>query len=104
MNLRNILETKFTELGLKIPFERGIITNTEPPYIVYISEAPESVEAENINYYQNESYRLEYYWTKKSSQIENAIETAFDESGIFWDKSGDIYIQSEKLWVTYYYI
>ena len=98
MNLRTVLES----VGL--PLERGIAPRDNPPYLVYIETSPGIFAADGLAYHMEKSYRLEYYWTKKNSTIEEDIEGALYLADVFFTKSEDIYIPEEEVWVTFYYL
>ena len=75
-----------------------------PPYIVYIGNGQETFEADNTHYWKQNTYQVEYYFTTKNEQNEEAIESALLENGFLYDKSEDAYIEDEGVFVIYYYI
>ena len=75
-----------------------------PPYLVYIGNGQDTLEADNTHYWRNNRYQVEYYFTTKNEQNEGAIESALLENGFLYDKSEDIYIEDEDVFVIYYYI
>ena len=75
-----------------------------PPYIVYIGNGQETFQADNTHYYKQNSYQVEYYFTTKNESNEEAIETALVDNGFLYEKSEDIYIEEEEVFVIYYYI
>lgn len=75
-----------------------------PPYIVYIGNGQETFQADNTHYYKQNSYQVEYYFTTKNESNEEAIETALLDNGFLYEKSEDIYIEEEEVFVIYYYI
>ncbi len=75
-----------------------------PPYIVYIGNGQEVFEADNTHYWKQNSYQVEYYFTTKDESNEEAIESALLENGFLYEKSEDIYIEDEEVFVIYYYI
>lgn len=75
-----------------------------PPYIVYIGNGQEVFEADNTHYWKQNTYQVEYYFTTKNEQNEEAIESALLENGFLYEKSEDIYIEDEGVFVIYYYI
>lgn len=88
--------------GLKT-FRNQTDAPTEPPYLVYIDDAPTNTGADNRVIYSQKHTTIEYYWKKKSSATEAKIESTLNES-YYWTKSEDIYIETENMWVTYYYV
>ena len=75
-----------------------------PPYIVYIGNGQETFQADNTHYWKQNTYQVEYYFTTKNEQNEEAIETALLDNGFLYEKSEDIYIEEEEVFVIYYYI
>lgn len=79
-------------------------TAQEPPYIVYIGNGQETMQADNTHYWRENQYQVEYYYTEKNEANEAAIEDALLGSGYLYDKSEDIYIEDQGVFVIYYYI
>ena len=75
-----------------------------PPYIVYIGNGQETFQADNTHYWKQNSYQVEYYFTTKNESNEEAIETALVDNGFLYEKSEDVYIEDEGVFVIYYYI
>ncbi len=75
-----------------------------PPYIVYIGNGQETFQADNTHYWKQNTYQVEYYFTTKNEQHEASIENALLEAGYLYEKSEDIYIEDEDVFVIYYYI
>ena len=79
-------------------------TSQTPPYIVYIGNGQDVFEADNTHFHKRNRYQVEYYFTTKNETNEEAIEAALLDNGFLYDKSEDIYIESEGVFVIYYYI
>ncbi len=79
-------------------------TKQDPPYIVYIGNGQEVFEADNTHYWKQNSYQVEYYFTTKNEQNEASIEEALLEAGYLYEKSEDIYLEDEGVFMIYYYI
>lgn len=102
MNLRDLREL-LSVVG--IPVIRNEFTEPQaPPFLVYISDAPENTAADNIVWHSAPSFRLELYTTKKEGTLERLIEKILTDHEIYWEKDGDIKVDSESLWMTVYYI
>lgn len=98
-DLRALLEP------LGVPLVRNQFTTPpSPPYIVYLSDDPENLGADNIVWHSMPGWRIELYATKKEGALESQIETLLAENEIYWEKDGDIKIDSESLWLTVYNI
>ena len=76
----------------------------EPPYIVYIGNGQNTMKADDTVYWRNNTYQVEYYFTKKNETNETAIENALLNAGYIYDKSEDVYIEDQGVFVIYYTI
>ena len=102
MNLRD-LRTLLSVIGIPV-IRNEFKTPQTPPFIVYISDRPENTAADDRVLFSAPAFRVELYTTKKEGTIERQIEKLFDDHEIYWEKDGDIKIDSESLWMTVYYI
>ena len=75
-----------------------------PPFIVYTGNGQTTFGADNTWAYRNNQYQVEYYFTEKNEANEKAIEDTLLQDGFNYDKSEDSYIESEGLFVIYYYV
>ena len=75
-----------------------------PPYIVYIGNGQDTFQADNTHYYRRNTDQVEYYFTTKNESNEASIESALLGAGYLYDKSEDVYIEDEGVFVIYYYI
>ena len=71
---------------------------------MYIGNGQETFQADNTHYWRQNSYQVEYYFTTKNESNETAIETALLGNGYLYEKSEDVYIEDEDVFVIYYYI
>lgn len=79
-------------------------TKQEPPFIVYLGNGQTTFAADNTWYYRQNVYQIEYYFTKKSSDNEDAIEQALLDAGYQYEKSEDVYLEDQDMFLIYYYI
>lgn len=79
-------------------------TPQNPPYIVYIGNGQDVFEADNTHYWKQNTYQVEYYFTTKNESNEASIENALLTAGYLYDKSEDVYIEDQDVFVIYYYI
>ena len=79
-------------------------TKQSPPYIVYIGSGQDVFEADNTHYYKENTYQVEYYFTTKDESNEASIEDALLEAGYLYEKSEDVYIEDQGVFVIYYYV
>lgn len=75
-----------------------------PPYIVYIGNGQDVLNADNTHYWRRNTYQVEYYFTTKNEANEAAIEDALLAGGFIYDKSEDIYLEDQGVFMIYYYI
>lgn len=76
----------------------------EPPYLVYIGDGQDTFNADNTHYYTRARYQVEYYFTQKNEDLEADIEEALLGAGYLYEKSEDVYIEEENVFVIYYNI
>ena len=79
-------------------------TPQSPPYLVYIGNGQDNLDADNTHYWRNNRYQVEYYFTEKNESNETAIEDALLENGYLYEKSEDVFIEDEGVFVIYYNI
>ena len=78
-------------------------TDQTPPYIVYVGNGQENLDADNTHYWRTNRYQVEYYFTEKSESNEASIEDALLGAGFLYEKSEDIYLQDQDVFLIYYY-
>lgn len=76
----------------------------EPPYLVYLGAGQDTFQADNTHYYRENRYQIEYYFKDKNEEMEAEIEDALLANGFLYEKSEDVYIESEGVFVIYYQI
>ena len=74
------------------------------PYLIYRGNGSVNLKADNVVYNSDNNYVVEYYFDKKSEATERQIEQLFYQNDIPWEKSEDVYIQTEDMFVIYYFI
>lgn len=96
------------ESGLGIPCAYSHFRDSDvpeaPPYLVYIGNGQDTFEADNTYYWALNRYQIEYYFTEKNEEQEAAIETLLLDNGYLYDKSEDVYIEEQGVFVIYYYV
>lgn len=76
----------------------------DPPFCVYLGDGEEHFYSDNGPYYSYRTYRLEYYFKIKNEETEDAITDALLSAGFRYERSQDVYIESENLFVIYFTI
>lgn len=91
-------------IGLPVSYAFQIDKDTpiEPPYLVYLGDGQDTFEADNTHYYRKNRYQVEYYFTQKDEEAEDDIEEALLDAGFLYEKSEDIFIEEENVFVIYY--
>ena len=77
-------------------------TPQEPPYLVYLGNGQDVLGADNTHYWKDNRYQIEYYFTEKNETNEAAIEEVLLDNGLLYDKSEDVFIEDEGVFVIYY--
>lgn len=98
MTIYNILNT----IGLPWAYGR-FLKKTEPPFLILMGDGQETFDADNTHYFKENAYRVEYYFIEKNEANEETIESALNANGFLYEKSEDVYIESEDMFVIYYY-
>ena len=74
-----------------------------PPYIVYIGSGQNNSTADNTLYWRENTYQVEYYFTQKNEAKEFEIEQVLLDNGYLFEKSEDIYLEEDDVFLIYYY-
>ena len=74
------------------------------PCIVYIGSGQDVFEADNTHYWKQNTYQVEYWFIEKNEINEANIEQALLDNGYLYEKSEDLYMEDEGVFVIYYYI
>ena len=106
MTIFEILTDPQTGLGIPCAYShfRDDDVPEAPPYLVYIGNGQDTFEADNSYYWARNRYQIEYYFTEKNEELEAAIETLLLDNGYLYDKSEDVYIEEQGVFVIYYYV
>lgn len=104
MTLFEILTDPQTGLGIPCTFGKFEMDEvpTNPPYIAYIGSGQDNFEADDTYYHSRNRYQIEYYFAVKNESAEAAIEKLLLDNGYLYNKSEDVYIESEGVFVIYY--
>lgn len=76
----------------------------QPPYLVYLGAGQNQFEADDTVYWRENQYTVEYYFAKKNEAVETSIEDTLIADGFRYSKSEDAFIESEGVFVIYYYV
>lgn len=95
------IQEALTQTGLPVRYSH-FKTPKSLPYIVYIGDGQNTFPADNTFYDRHNLYQVEYYFNKKDEAAENALEQALLDSGFFYEKSADAYIEDQDIFLIYY--
>ncbi len=98
-----MIENILNQIGLPWAYGR-FLSVQEPPFLVYMGTGQNTFQADNTHYYRQNTHRIEYYFTIKDESVEAEIEDAILGAGLLYEKSEDTYIDSEDVFVVYYYL
>lgn len=102
MRIKEILES----IGLPCAYSHfdGNDAPQEPPFLAYLGAGQSRFLADDTIYHKTNRYQIEYYFKKKSAATEERIENILLSNGFIYEKSEDVYIDSEDCFVIYYTI
>ena len=72
-----------------------------PPFICFLFPGSNNFSADGEVFYKVAEVRVELYTDEKNPDLENTIETIFDNHDIYYDKS-EVWIPEEKLYEILY--
>lgn len=104
MTLFEILTNPETGLGIPCAYShfRDDEVPEAPPYLVYMGDGQDTFDADNTFYWRRNRYQIEYYFTIKDEDQEAAIEKLLLDNGYLYDKTEDVYIEDQGVFVIYY--
>lgn len=100
--INTLLKIK-TELKIPVAYSH-FQKPVEPPYLVYIGNGQDNFKGDNTLYWRENTYQLELYFKEKDEDLENSVEEILLEDGHIFSKSEDVFIESEGLFLIYYYV
>ena len=75
-----------------------------PPYIVYTGTGQDTFQADDTHYWRRNRYQIEYYFTQKNEATETLIEDLLLQNGYLYEKTEDVFIEDEGVFVIYYQV
>ena len=109
MTIFELLTSESGGLGIPVVYShfdnlQNDPNHIEPPYVAYIGNGQDNFEADNTYFWNRNRYQIEYYFTKKNEEIEAEIESLLVDNGYLYDKSEDVYIEDQGVFVIYYQV
>lgn len=74
----------------------------ELPYFCIMGAGQFNFPADNTYIFTENNYQIEYYFDKKDEEFESEIEQLLLANGYQYEKSEDLYIDEENLFLIYY--
>ena len=104
MTLYQILSNPETGVGIPVAYSHFTDKNSpkSPPFLVYIGNGQDTFKADDTFYYTENRYQIEYYFTEKDETEEARIEKCLLDNGLRYQKSEDVFIEDEGVFVIYY--
>ena len=104
MTLYQILSDTETGIGIPVAYSHFRDKNSpeSPPYVLYIGNGQDTFKADDTFYYSENRYQIEYYFTEKNEVEEARIEKCLLDNGLRYQKSEDVFIEDEGVFVIYY--
>ena len=104
--LYEILSDEETGVGIPVVYSHFTDKGSpdSPPYLAYLGNGQNTFKADDTFYYTVNNYQLEYYFTEKNEAEEAKIEKVLRDHGFRYQKSEDVFIEEEGIFVIYYQI
>ena len=93
-----------TTLNIPVAYDHFTNDDTVPPFILYRNDDPSIFNADDISYFNSKNFIVDLVTNIKDTNLENQLETLFNNNHIAYDKMGDDYIDSEKIYQIRYTI
>lgn len=74
----------------------------ELPYFCVVGAGQDYFEADTTYYVTKDRTQIEYYFKKKDPALEFRIESLLLQNGYRYEKSEDIYMEDEDVFLIYY--
>ena len=94
LELTNLPVWYFTPKGKNVPTR----------YLVWYGNGQAAAAADDTLYHRTNEYVVEYYYKKKDEEAESVIESVLLNNGYQFEKSEDVYVDDEGVYVIYYYV
>lgn len=99
--MRQDIVTTLNTLDIPVAYSH-FKTAVNPPFVVYLGNGQNTLDADDTHYWRQNTYQVEYYFERKDEAQETSIEDALLAGGWLYEKSEDAFIESEGLFVIYY--
>lgn len=97
INIDSMLE----EMDIPVAYGR-MKERTPVPYITWLGSGQNTAQADDTHYFRENSYQIELYFKLKNPTLEDQLEQLLLDNGLLYDKSEDIYLEDEGIFMIYY--
>lgn len=104
MTIYNVLDAFYQSAGVKWVHSHFQSKNAKLPYIAIIGSGQSVLQADNTYYHKTDDYQLEYYFKIKDESKEAALEKALLDNGYKYEKSEDVFLEDQNIFLIYYNI
>lgn len=73
-----------------------------PPYLMLSGAGQDHFEADTTYYVSKDRWTVEYYYTEKDPTIEGKIEALLLANNYRYNKSEDLYLDDQEVFMIYY--
>ena len=74
------------------------------PFVIYYSDGSINFFADGSVFHSRDKYVVEVYTEKKEGDLEDAIEERLNQHELSWEKTSDMFIESESMYMVAYYV
>jgi len=90
------------ETGLAVAYDHFAEGESpDPPFICFLFPESDNFSADNAVYAEFQVLDVELYTDEKNPELEDKLETIFNNYELFWNKS-EVWIESEKMYEVLY--
>lgn len=73
-----------------------------PPFITWIAPQTDNMFSDNVVYARIQSFQVELYTRVDTIDEQNKLENYFDSCGFTWNRTGETWLDEEKVMMTVY--
>lgn len=98
------LNTLLKKLNIRYAYDHFSSPVTEDKYLVFFETGKDQSFGDNKTYFHDSDWAIELYTKKKDWDLEDQLIELLDENEIPWSGGATTYIDSEKIYMTVFYI
>lgn len=101
MTVFEMLQAYAQPKGMDIVYGRHT-KEVKTPYLLLTGAGQDHFEADTTYYVTQDRWTLEYYYAQKDPEIEGEIEALLLKNGFRYEKSEDLYLDDQEVFMIYY--